>query len=156
MPSQCPFVWICSSANELGRLVQGVGNRNSGTNTIHFIPFSLVTYKNHPTYGHIVSDIRPRKQEVERVRLAVGGDRISCSYDISTPIEDLTTVKIYFSSVISTPSARFMGVEICNLYLNNDLSSPECMRLLIKSIPPEIIKEYNILPLFIMSSSTSE
>ena len=144
---QCPIVWISSFANELGRLVQGVGNRISGTNTIHFIPFSLVPYNKHPIYDRIVSDIRPHKQEVERIRLTVNGDTISCPYDINTAVADLTTVKIYFNSVISTPSARFMEADIRNFYLNNDIPPPEYMRLPIKIIPLEIIKEYNLLPL---------
>ena len=86
-------------------------------------------------------------QEVERVRLTVGGDRISCPYDISIPVADLITVKIHFNSAISTPSARFMGADIHNFYLNNDLPAPEYMRLPIKIILLEIIKEYNLLPL---------
>ena len=144
VPGQCSIVWIRSFANELGRLDQGVRHRISGTTTIDFIPFSNVPYNKHQIYDRIVSDIRPHKQEVERVRLTMGGDRLSCPYDISTPVADLTTVKIHFNSVISTPSARFMGTDIRNFYLNNDLPSPEYMCLPLKIIPLEIIKEYNL------------
>ena len=147
VPCQCPIVWIGSFANELGRLVQGVGNTISGTSTIHFTPFSLVPYNKHLTYGRIISDVRPHKQEVERVRITMGGDRISYLYNISTPIAHLTTAKPPFNSVISTPSARFVGADIRNFYLNNNLPAPEYMSLPIKIIPSEILKEHNLLPL---------
>ena len=65
-----------------------------GTDTISFIPFKYVPRNKTPTYSRIVSDIKPHKQEVERVRLTVGGDRITCSYDIITPVADLTIAKI--------------------------------------------------------------
>ena len=50
VPGQCLIVWIRPFSSELDRLVQGVGNRISGTNTIHFILFSLIPYNTHPTY----------------------------------------------------------------------------------------------------------
>ena len=121
MPDQYPIFWIRLFANNLDRLAQGVENRIPGTNIIHFISFSQIPNNTYPTYDRIVSDVRSHRQEVERVRFAVGGGRNSCPYDISTSVADLTTVKIHFNSVISTPSARFTGSDIRNFYLNNDL-----------------------------------
>lgn len=117
---QCPLIWKRAFANELGRLSQGIRDIK-GINTNVFIPFEDIPMHKTPTYNRIVSDIKPRKQEVERIQLTVGGDRIIYDYDISTPVANLTIVKIYFNSVISTPKAKFLGADIRNLYLNNDL-----------------------------------
>jgi hypothetical protein len=61
--------WTRSFANELGRLAQGVGDRITGTNTIVFIPQSAVPIGQTVTYGRIVVDIRPQKDEPERANV---------------------------------------------------------------------------------------
>ena len=81
------------------------------------------------------------------MRLTNGGYRIDYPYDISTPVADLTTIKIHLNSVISTPKAKLFCTIIRNFYLNNNLPSPEYTRLPIAIIPQEIISEYNLLPL---------
>ena len=52
-------IWNKSFANELGRLADGVSDRVKGTNTIKFIPKSLVPKGRKVTYGRIVVDFRP-------------------------------------------------------------------------------------------------
>ena len=93
VPGQYPLVCKRAFANKLARLSQDTRDVK-GTNTISFIPFEDTPRNETPTYSRIVSDIKPHKQEVERVRLTVGGDRITCSYDIITSVADLTTAKI--------------------------------------------------------------
>jgi hypothetical protein len=61
-PSTSP-TWVRSYANKLGRLAQGVGNREKATDTIFFIPFQDVPGDRTVTYGHIVCDYRPQKDE---------------------------------------------------------------------------------------------
>ena len=58
-------LWTRSFANELGRLAQGVGDRVKGTDTIFFIRKDEVPIdrRRDVTYGRIVVDIRPQKQE---------------------------------------------------------------------------------------------
>ena len=72
-------VWAKSSANEFGRLANGVGGRLKGTNTIKFI-----TERQGPknrlrdvTYGQFVCSVRPEKEEKERSRFVAGGDRVN-------------------------------------------------------------------------------
>ena len=107
------------------------------------------------TYDHLVSDLKPHKTEDQRVRLTVGVDRIDCPYDIRILVTDLTTIKIHLNSVISTSKSKFFCSDIRHFYLNNDLPSPEYMRLPITIIPEVIIAEYNLLPLAKMDSCTS-
>ena len=52
-------------------------------------------------YTRFVCDHRPLKLEQWRVRLVIGGDKLSCPYDKGSPASDLLRVKILLNSVIS-------------------------------------------------------
>ena len=107
-----PVKWNRSFANEFGRLAQGIGNRVQGTDTIEFTAHADVPKDAQVTYAQIVCDLRPLKDEVERTRLTVGGDKINYPYETSTQPSDLTKVKVLVNSTISTPKARFMTLDI--------------------------------------------
>ena len=100
-------VWSKSSANEFGRLAQGVGTRINGTNTIFFVRKQDVPLDRRKdiTYGKFVCEYKPNKAEKERTRFTVGGDKINYPGDCGTPTGDLTLVKIHLNSVISTKNA---------------------------------------------------
>ena len=102
-----------SFANELGRLAQGIRDID-GTNNIDFIPYVDVPKDQTVTYGRIVCTYRPQKDEKHRTRLTVGGNLIVCLFDVSAPTSDLTTAKLLFNSVISTPGARFVTLDLKN------------------------------------------
>jgi hypothetical protein len=102
--------WMRSTANEINRLYN--------TNTIRFIRRSEIPKGRKVTYGSFVVDIKDHKEEMERTRLTVGGDQIEYPGDKSTRTAGLTTAKILINSVISTPGAKFLVVDIKNFYLN--------------------------------------
>eukprot|EP00804_Cyclotella_cryptica_P025711 CCRYP_002912-RA/>CCRYP_002912-RA protein AED:0.45 eAED:0.45 QI:0/0/0/1/1/1/2/0/112 len=58
------------------------------------------------TYGRIVANFRPEKEDPYRIRLTVGGNRINYPGDCGTPTADMITVKILLNSVISTLNAK--------------------------------------------------
>jgi len=134
-----------SSANEFGRLAQGVGNRIKGTSTIFFVPKSDVPFKtSKTTYGKIVCNIKPHKKETHRTRLTVGENLLSFDGNLSVPGATVTTAKCMLNSIVSTPKAKGLILDISNFYLNNDLPSPEWMSMPISIIPEEIIKQYKL------------
>jgi hypothetical protein len=94
-----------------------------------------------------VVDIRPKKAETRRVCLAVGGNLIQYIGDVSTRSADLTTSKCLWNSTISTEGAKYMGLDVKNLYLGTPMDSFEYMRIQIKLFPQKIIVEYNLLSL---------
>jgi hypothetical protein len=51
----------------------------------------------------------------------VGGDQIVYPGDKSTGTAGLTTAKILFNHTLSTPGARFLVIDIKNVYLNTPL-----------------------------------
>jgi hypothetical protein len=93
------------------------------------------------TYGSFVVDIKDPKDEKERTRLTVGGDHIEYPDDKSTRTAGLTTAKILINSVISTPSAKFLVIDIKIFYLNTPLGRFEYMVINLASLPQETIKK---------------
>jgi hypothetical protein len=63
-------------------------------------------------------DIKDNKDEKERTRLTVGVDQTEYPGDKSTRTAGLTTAKILFNSVISTPNAKLLVIDITKIYLN--------------------------------------
>jgi hypothetical protein len=96
------------------------------------------------TYGSFVVDIKDHKEEKERTRLTVGGDQIEYPGDKSTQTAGLTTAKILINSVISTPGAKFLVVDITNFYLNTPLGRFEYMVINLASLPQETIEKYDL------------
>jgi hypothetical protein len=139
-------IWMHSSANEFGRLAQGVGGRIQGTNTIYFIHKHQVPNDRHRdvTYAKFVVELKPNKAEVHRTRLTVGGDKVHYPGDVGTPTADLTLVKMHINSVISTPGARYMTLDVKNFYLNTPMVRYEYVKIKIDDIPDEIVVEYDL------------
>jgi hypothetical protein len=137
--------WLLSAANEFGRLMQGVGGRVQGTNTMFFINRSDIPEGRKATYPRFVCEERPQKKEVNRTQLTLGGNLIDYPGDVSTRTAEMDTIKILFNSVVSTTDAKFCSLDITNFYLDTPLDRYEYVRIPINLIPPEIIAEYQIM-----------
>ena len=69
-------MWKNSSANEFGRIMKGLKGGTQGTETMKFIQKHEVPYNKKVSYAQLIFDYRPQKEEKERTRFTVGGDRI--------------------------------------------------------------------------------
>jgi hypothetical protein len=108
-------LWKEACSEEIGRLAQGY-KKTDGTNTIHFISLSDIPAGRKATYLRNVVADRPQKAQTHRVRWTVGGDRIQYPGDVSTKCAGLATAKILFNSILSTPQAKFMCLDIKDFY----------------------------------------
>ena len=106
-------IWVKALANDFGRLAQGVKDRMpTGNSTIFFIHPSKIPAHKKFTYGRLVVDIRPLKEEKYRVRITVGGDKLDFCGDASSVAASLATVKLLLDSVVSTKGAKFTTADI--------------------------------------------
>ena len=113
-------IWKTSLENDLGQLAQGAGTRMPmGTNTVFFIPLSVVPVGRTVTYSRLVASIRPHKTETHRVHVTVGGNRLDFPGDTTTNCASLTTTKCILNSTISTPG---IGI-LCAGYLYSVIES---------------------------------
>ena len=137
--------WTRSLANELGRLAQGIHDVKAA-NTIFFVKKSEIPKDKlkRVTYARIVYGYKPNKLEKYRTRVTVGGDRIVCDYDISSPTCDMPTIKLLWNSVVSTLGAKYFTMDISNFYLGSPMDEPEYMRMPFNLMPEKIINKYQL------------
>ena len=111
--------WLRSTANELGRIANGIPNRIRGTDCIVFIPKSKVPPGKKVTYTNMVCDYCPLKDEPYRVRLTVEGDKLDYFGETTSPTANLLERKLLINSVISDAhkGARFLGIDIKDFFL---------------------------------------
>ena len=76
------------------------------------------------TYARFICDYRPQKEEKERTRITVRGDRLDYQGDVSTKTAGLSTIKLLLNSVISLEGARFMTADMEKLYVNTPIKDP--------------------------------
>ena len=130
--------WLRSAANEFGRLAQGLSdNHVEPTNTIFFIPRSKVPKDKRPTYARFGCSYRPQKAEPYRTRITIGGNLIDYPGNLSMKVADMTTFKILVNSTLSTPGARWLGLDVKNYYLGTPMPEYDYMFILIQ-FPPEM------------------
>ena len=131
---------------ELGHLSQGYGS-TIGTDTIQFMDNEIID--NIPsdrtvTYTRIVVDFRPPKADPNRVRITACGNLIVYPDELTTRTADLITTKIMWNSVLSTPGARYMCIDIKNMYLATPLDRYEYIKMTVDLIPDNIMDLYNL------------
>jgi hypothetical protein len=136
-------LWTRGLGNECGRLFQGIRDI-PGTDTCLFTTLKNIPEARKITYDKIVCDYKPHKQEKERVRLTVGGDKLDYSGDVATSTADITTFKILINSTLSTKDAAMIMMYIKNYYLGTPLPRFDNMRMLLSRFPEEIIQNYNL------------
>ena len=98
------------------------------------------------TYGRVVVDYQPEKSDPYCTRLTVGGNLIVYPSDCGTPTVDLLTVKLLLNSIISSPGAKFLTIDIKNFYLNTPMERFEYMRLKLSDLPEDFVERYNLEP----------
>ena len=110
-----------------------------------FIPVTQLPPGRKATYYRPVCADRPNKESPIRVRGTVGGNLINYPHDVSTKPAGLITAKIMLNSVISTPGAKCLVIDLKDFYLNNDMERYKYMRIPLNLLPQEIIDQYNLL-----------
>ena len=92
------------------------------------------------TYGRIVVDYIPQKEDPDRTILIVGGDIIDYPGYVITTTDYITTAKIVCNSAVSTPKAKYICVDIHIFYLGTPLNRYQYLCIANTLIPDEIIQ----------------
>jgi hypothetical protein len=139
-------MWSKAFGKEIGRLAQGLDGVVEGTNTLYFIPKNKIPSDRlkDVTYARICVNIRPDKADPYRCRITLGGNLVNYPGNVGTRTADMLTVKLLFNSVISTPGAKFMSLDISNFYLMTPLDRYEYVRMNLSDFPDEVIDQYKL------------
>ena len=70
-----------------------------------------------PTYLRIVAAFRPTKEDSYLIRWTVVVNNINYPGNTYTPNAGIVTDRLLFNSVISTPNAEFLGIDLKDIYL---------------------------------------
>ena len=68
---------------------------------------------------------------------------IKTNMELTTRTADMLTAKLMWNSVISTPGARYAGMDIKNFYLGTPMKDYEYMKMPLKMFPEHVRKQYN-------------
>ena len=91
------------------------------------------------TYLRVVAAFRPTKEDPYRIRWTVRGNRIVYPGKTYTTKADIITVKLLFNSVVSTPKAKFLGIDLKDFYLQTPMARFEYIMVQRKLLPQEVI-----------------
>ena len=116
-----------------------------GTITCFFIHRKKVPQGAKVTYSRIVCDIRSHKKITYIVKLTVVGYKLTFDGPVSNPTSDLTTSKLHWNTVLLTPGAKYLVVDIKNFYLKNPMSKHEYYNISLIMIHQDIIDKYNLM-----------
>ena len=76
-------------SNEWGRLSEDDTTGVEYINTIKYIHYNEVPSHKKVTYTSFVRDFRPLKDEKWKVRLVIGGNKLSYEFDVGSQITDM-------------------------------------------------------------------
>jgi hypothetical protein len=100
--------------------------------------------KDEKPYVRICANYRPEKADPNRIRITLGGNLVNYQGDVGTRTADMLTVKLLLNSVILTPNAKFMSLDISNFYLMAPMTRYEYVRMKLDDFPEKIIEKYNL------------
>ena len=121
-PNYCQL-YGTSYGKDLGKIAQGIPGPVKGTDTICFIGnYNVTTTRcKDVTYVRIVVNYIPEKSYTCRMCLTIGNNQVNYPHNCGIPTSNLLIVKLLLNSVVFTPVATFITVDI--KYFN---STPLC------------------------------
>ncbi len=90
----------------------------------------------------VVCEVRLDKDDPNRTRITIGGNRICYPGNVGTTTVPLELLKLLLNSVLSQKGARFSSINNKNFYLDNPMPKPKYVRIKILDIPNKFIDEY--------------
>ena len=141
-------IWQTAFGKDFGGMFQGdIKMGQKGTNTMFVMTHNeikqAVAAGNFFTYMKPVVDYRPQKEDPYRIRITAGGNLINYESNASVRTADLDTAKLHQNSVVSTPLARYMCLNIKNFCLMAALEYFEYSRMPLTLFPAWIIEQYD-------------
>jgi hypothetical protein len=142
-------IWQTAFGKDFGGMAQGDNKMGQkGTNAMFVMTHNkikqAVAAGKFFTYMNPVVDYRAQKEDPCRIWITARGNSINYKSNASVQTADLDTAKIHWNSVVSTPLARYMCLDIKNFYLTAALEYFEYSQMLLSLFPAWIIKQYNM------------
>jgi hypothetical protein len=95
------------------------------------------------TEARVVVNHHPQKSDPNRIQITARGNLINYPGERTTWTVDITTSKLHWNSVLSTPDAKYMCLDIKHFYLLAPLGRYKYMCIPFALSPPWIAKQYD-------------
>jgi hypothetical protein len=139
-------IWMTTFGKDFGEISQGDNKMGQKETNAMFVmsPSKILQIpKDHViTYAWVVVNHRLQKEDPNCIRITPGGNLINYPGDLTTRMVNITTAKLHWNSVLSTPKAKFMCLDIKLFYPSAPLHRYEYMRIAFALFPPWIIDQY--------------
>jgi hypothetical protein len=142
-------VWMTAFGKDFGGMSQGDNKTGQkGTNAmfvmspsnIPHIPKDLIiTYTTR-----VVVDHHPQKEDPNCIRITAGGNLINYHGKLTTRTADITAAKLHWNSMLTTPNAKFICLDIKIIYPCAPLDRYKYMQITFAPFPPWIVKQYDL------------
>ncbi len=140
--------WQTAFGKDFGGMVQGNNKTGQkGKNSIFIMTHSeipLIPKDRMVTYAHVVIDFCPHKAGPHQICITARGNLINYPGELFTQTANLTASKLMWISVLSTPDAKYMCLDIKNFYLTATLDRYKYMKMPITLFPQWIVEQYNL------------
>jgi hypothetical protein len=142
-------VWQTAFGKDFGGMVQGCNKTGQKRTNAMFVMthdkiMHALTAKNFFTYANPVVDYRPQKDDPHRIQITAGGNLIDYNNNASVCMADLNTSKLHWNSMVSMENARYMCLDIKNIYLTAALKYFKYMKIPLSLFPTWTIEQYNL------------
>ncbi len=142
-------IWQMAFGKDFGGMAQGDNiTGQKGTNAMFVMTHDkikqAVVAGKFFTYMTPVVDYRPQKEDPYRIRFMTGGNLINYESNASVRTADLDTTKLHWNSVVSTPLARYLCLNMKNFYLTAALEYFEYSQMPLTLFPAWIIEQYDM------------
>jgi hypothetical protein len=129
-------MWSKSFGKDIRRLA-------TTTETTGFLPKTLIPQERRKdiTYRQIICNYQSEKKDPYCTCITIGGNLIKYPNDCGRPTANLLTVKIMLNSIISTPGAKFMTIDLKDFYIMTPMVQKEYFQMKLNLIPTDIINK---------------
>jgi hypothetical protein len=141
--------WQTAFGNDFGGMAQGdnkIGQK--GTNAMFVMTQDKIAHayreKKFFTFANPVIIYPPQKDDQNCIHITAIGNLITYNGELSVRMADMNTTKLHRNSVVNTPHAKYMCLDIKHLYLTAALKYFKNMKMPLNLIPVCIIKQYGL------------
>ncbi len=141
-------IWHTAFGKDFGGMVQGNNKtRQKGTNSIFVMAHAeilLIPADQMITYVRVVVNFCPQKLDPHQIWITAGGNLINYPGECTMRTANLATSKSMWNSILSTKGAKYMCLDIKNLYLTAPLNWFEFMKMPLSLFPSWMKEQYNL------------
>ncbi len=110
-------VWQTVFGKDFGGMAQGDNKTGQkGTNAMFIMTHDKITHaiseKYFFTFANPVVDCRPQKEDPHQIQIMARGDLVTYNGKLSVRTADINTAKLHWNTEISTPSAKYMCLDV--------------------------------------------